>query len=205
MEENLIRVLIADDTAIGLEGIKSILRTAEKEIRVIGETDSIVSVTRLVRELSPDILIIDLRWYGDESAGWIKIREVKEQDPNQKVIAVTAYEKLIPDARKSGADEVITKNFRREDLINLIRELAARDTSRKPESVNLAPTQDLLSPREIEVLELLATGLSDKEIADALNISVNTVKNHDKSILQKLHVENRFKAVIKAREYGILK
>jgi len=100
---------------------------------------------------------------------------------------------------------VITKNFRREDLINLIRELAARDTSRKPESVNLAPTQDLLSPREIEVLELLATGLSDKEIADALNISVNTVKNHDKSILQKLHVENRFKAVIKAREYGILK
>jgi len=147
MEENLIRVLIADDTAIGLEGIKSILRTAEKEIRVIGETDSIVSVTRLVRELSPDILIIDLRWYGDESAGWIKIREVKEQDPNQKVIAVTAYEKLIPDARKSGADEVITKNFRREDLINLIRELAARDTSRKPESVNLAPTQDLLSPR----------------------------------------------------------
>ena len=205
MEENLIRVLIADDTAIGLEGIKSILRTAEKEIRVIGETDSIVSVTRLVRELSPDILIIDLRWYGDESAGWIKISEVKEQDPNQKVIAVTAYEKLIPDARKSGADEVITKNFRREDLINLIRELAARDTSRKPESVNLAPTQDLLSPREIEVLELLATGLSDKEIADALNISVNTVKNHDKSILQKLHVENRFKAVIKAREYGILK
>ena len=108
MDKNLITVLIADDTQIALEGLRSILKTAD-DIQLVGETDSIFSVPRLVREHSPDVLIMDLKWDTDESLGWIKIREIKDKYPELKIIAVTAYEALIPLARKAGADEVLTK------------------------------------------------------------------------------------------------
>ena len=203
MEKKQITILIADDTTVAREGLKAILETAS-DIRIVGETDSVFSIPRLVEQLSPDVLLMDLKWYGDQSVGWIKIREIKEINHKIKIIAQTAYEELIPDARNSGADEVITKSIRREELLDVIRNVAARKVGRQPESPTMSK-QDILSPREIEVLRLLDKGLSDKELSNALGIEVNTVKNHVKNILQKLNVPNRRKASIKAREEGLLK
>src|SRR3990170_1563135 len=132
MQEQPITVLIADDTEVARDGLRAMLRTAD-HIQVVGETDSIFSVSRLIQELSPDVLLLDLKWYSDRSVGWIKIREVKEIDPEIKIIAITAYEELIPDARKAGADEVLTKNFRREELLDLIKSVMVRKVSRHPE------------------------------------------------------------------------
>jgi DNA-binding NarL/FixJ family response regulator len=203
MEKKVIQVLIADDTDISRAGLRDILETA-KDIVLVGETDSVYAIPRLIDELSPDVLIMDLKWYDDESAGWIKIGEVKKENPELKLIAITAYPNLIADARKAGADQVVTKSLKREELLNLIRNVArSKKSPHSPDAASLH-TPDQLSRREIEVLSLIDKGLSDKEISQALNIQVNATKNHVKNLRQKLNAENRRKASIKARELGIL-
>lgn len=202
MDENVINILIADDTQIGLEGLRAMLKTAN-DIRLVGETDSIFSIPKLIREHSPDLLIMDLKWDTNESIGWIKIREIKDKYPELKVIAVTAYEALIPNAHKAGADEVLTKNFTIDELIGIIHDLVSNQSFSKSNNIDIK-FLEVLTPKELEVLNLLKKGLSDKEITSVLSIKLNTVKNHVKSILQKLGVENRRKAVIKAEEQHII-
>jgi len=204
MENKKTRVLIAEDTEIGRRGLRDMFETAD-DILLVGETDSVHSIPRLIQELSPDVLLMDLKWYDDDSAGWIKIREIKRETPEIKVIAITAYPNLKAEAWKAGADQVITKNLRRDDLLDLIRTVSLRKTSSQYEDSSPREHQSQLSPRELEVVILLDKGLSDKEISKALNIEVNTVKNHVKSILQKLNCENRRKASTKAREFGLIK
>ena len=204
MERKKTRVLIAEDTEIGRRGLRDMFETAA-DILLVGETDSVHSVPRLIQELSPDVLLMDLKWYDDESAGWIKIREIKRETPGIKIIAITAYPNLTSEAWKAGADQVITKNLRRDELLELIRTVSLRKESIQYDDPVPRGYQDQLSPREMEVLTLLDKGLSDKEISKALNIEVNTAKNHVKSILQKLNSENRRKASAKARELGIIK
>ncbi len=203
MEKNKTRVLVAEDTEIGRRGIRDMFETAE-DIVLAGETDSVHSVPRLVQELAPDVLLLDLKWFDDEAAGWIKIRELKQSHPELKIVAITAFPELGLEAWKQGADQVVSKNLRREELLEVLRTVNLRKAApEREESLgNQRPAQ--LSPRELQVLELLDKGLSDKEISEALSIEVHTTKNHVKSILQKLNVENRRKAAIKAREQGIL-
>jgi DNA-binding NarL/FixJ family response regulator len=203
MDTKRITVLVAEDTDMGRIGLRNMLATA-KDIQIVGETNSVYSVGRLIKELSPDLLLMDLRWYDDDSAGWIQIREIKRENPELKVIAITAYPNLIADAWKAGADQVVSKNLRLEELLELIRTVSVRTTLFPAETGNAHGFQDQLSPRELEVLMLIDKGLTNKEIAQALNIEVNTTKNHVKSILQKFNVDNRRKACIKARELGLL-
>lgn len=203
MERKKIRVLIAEDTEIGRKGLRGMFETAE-DIVLVGETDSVYSVPRLIKELSPDILLLDLKWYDDETVGWIKIREIKREMPEIKIIAITAYPNLMSEAWKSGADQVVTKNLKLDELLELIRTVFLKKSIVLNE---MSPKEiyDTISRRELEVLILLDKGLSDKEISQALNIEVNTAKNHVKSILQKLNCENRRKASAKAKELGIIK
>jgi DNA-binding NarL/FixJ family response regulator len=203
METKRITVLVAEDTDVGRIGLRNMLLTA-KDIQIVGETNSVYAVSRLIKELSPDLLLMDLRWYDDDAAGWIQIREVKRENPEVKVIAITAYPNLITDAWKAGADQVVSKNLRLEELLELVRTVSARNVSLPAEDKGVHGFQDQLSPRELEVLGLLAQGLTDKEISTALGIQVNTTKNHVKNILQKLNASNRRKAVVIAREKGHL-
>ena len=202
MQRKRIRVLIADDHEIARRGLKDMFETAE-DILLVGETDAVHSVPRLILQFSPDVLLIDLKWVDDESAGWMKISEIRREYPGLKIVAITAHPNLTSDAWKAGADQVVTKSLRREDLLELIRTVSVRNGIRQPE----APRDlfDQLSRREMEVLQLIDKGYSDKEISKVLNIRVNTTKNHVKNILQKLGAENRRKACIKAKELGILK
>lgn len=206
MDAKQITILLADDTLIGRSGIRVVLETAD-DIEIIGEVEKNAHETlRKVKNLSPDIVLMDLKWFGDETAGWTAIKEIKSTHPGVKVIAVTAYEHLIKDARLAGADAALTKDFTLEQLLSLIRELAARKESF---TVPISPTGstllDDLTPREQEVLNLLPKGSSDKEIAKILTIAENTVKNHVSSILSKLDAKNRTQAVSIARELGLLR
>jgi DNA-binding NarL/FixJ family response regulator len=204
MERKHIHVLVADDTDIARIGLRNMLLTA-KDIQVIGETDSVYSISRLIEELSPDLLLIDLRWHDDDSAGWMQIREIKKENSEIKVIAMTSYPNLIADAWKAGADQVVSKNLRLEELLELIRTIFERNESLPLKSGTFhGGLQDQISPRELEVLKLIDKGFSDKEISTKLSIQVNTAKNHVKSILEKLNAGNRRKAVIIAREHGII-
>jgi len=195
-----IKVLLADDTLIAREGWKAVLKTAG-DIEVVGEADSAHETVRKVLEQAPDVVLMDLKWHGDPTAGWSAIKEIKASRPEVKVIAITAYEDLIADARRAGADAALLKTFSREQLLRLIRELAARERS-FPAPEPRQSLLDLLTPREMEVLKLLAEGCTDREIAHALTIAESTVKNHVSNILSKLGVKNRTQAARIVHEMG---
>lgn len=202
MEKKPVRVILADDTLIAREGWKIILSTS-KDIQVIGEAENIPDVVKKVRELSPDVLLMDLRWFGDETAGWSTIRTIKSSQPQIRVIAITAYENLIKDARRAGADAALTKTFSRDELLEQIREVMAQKAN-LPKDPTIAWENEALTPREMEALELVKQGYKDKEIAENLNIAESTAKNHVKSIIAKLGAKNRTHAVSLARERGII-
>lgn len=202
MVTNLIRVMLADDTLIAIEGWKAILSTS-KDIAIVGEAQTIQETKQKVRQLLPDVLLMDLKWQGDKTAGWITIGEIKATHPKIKVIAITAYEDLILDARRAGADAALTKTFTRDELIGLIKELA--DQQIDPPQTRLMETYtETLTGREIDVVKLMETGCTDREIAENLGIAVSTAKNHVKNIISKLNAKNRTHAVNLAREKGFI-
>lgn len=200
--EQKIKILLADDTLIAREGWKRILETAS-DMEVVGEAKSAVETKRKVRELQPDVLLMDLLWFGDESAGWSVIREIK-QESKVKIIAVTAYENLIRDARLAGADSALLKTFTLEELLTEIREQASQPQSDPPPFPPVGKAE-VLTKRELQVLALLREGHSDKDIARLLSIAKATAKNHVKNILGKLNAKNRTQAVLLAREMGYLR
>jgi DNA-binding NarL/FixJ family response regulator len=202
MKAKSIKVLLADDTLIAREGWKKILETAD-DIVVVGEVTLAHETPHKVLELQPDILLMDLKWFGDDTAGWTAIKEIKSSFPSTKVVAVTAYENLIHDARMAGADAALTKTFTRDDLLGLIRELAARSFNfQVPETKN---THAELTTREHEVLLLMAKGYSDRDIADTLGIAATTAKNHVKKVLDKLGAKNRTQAVAFGRDSNLIR
>lgn len=196
-----INVFLADDTLIAREGWKRILETANN-ISVVGEATTTIDVTKKIEELQPDIVLMDLRWFGDDTAGQATIREIRTLSKNTKIIAITAYENLIQGARNAGANAALTKTFTREELLNLINDLASREnTVPSPEPSNFSGN---LTERELEVLESLSKGYSDKEIANMLGIATTTVKNHVRNLREKMGAKNRTQAVNIARETGVL-
>lgn len=198
-----IKVLLADDTLIAREGWKRILETAG-DMEVVAEAKTASETERLVREFKPDVLLMDLQWFGDDDAGWVSIIEIKKRH-KVRVIAVTAYENLIKAARRAGADSALLKTFSRDELLNEIREQYARPAKTLEVSPFLQQqVVNILTDREMQVLQLLGDGHSDKEIAKMLTIALATAKNHVKKIIEKLEAKNRTHAVSIAREMGIL-
>lgn len=199
-----IKVFLADDTLIAREGWKKILETSS-DIDVVGEGETAAMTIEMVDKLLPDVLLMDLLWFGDDTAGSRAIREIKQKHGAKiRIIAVTAYEKLAADARRAEADSVLEKTFTREQLLNEIHAQANRfeDATNTPLR---SSTHMALTDRELQVLPLIEEGHSDKEIAKLLGVAPTTAKNHVKSILEKLNAKNRTQAVSIARENGLLK
>ena len=136
-----IRVLIADDTLIGREGLKKIL-ASEQGIVVVGEVEVAHDLPRQVRLLQPDVLITDLSWSGDESAGGSAIAKIKQIAPAIKIIALTAYPHLIIEARSRGADAALLKGFSKVELIETIRAVHTLDDF--PAPARIAPDQPMI-------------------------------------------------------------
>lgn len=204
MEEK-IRILIADDTAIAREGLIRLLSDTP-DIEIVGQAPNIFAVISSVKELKPDVLLLDLKWFGDETVGISAIDAVLQGSPKTRILAMTVYDQLIAQARAAGAHLAITKDFSRDQLLDQIRGLF-KGGDLLPVHINNRPETKLEEPltdREKDVLALMAEGLSDREIAEKLIISLNTEKNHVQSILGKLAAENRTRAVIVALRMGLI-
>jgi DNA-binding NarL/FixJ family response regulator len=208
MSTEVINVLIADDTLIAREGLKSILEGV-RGIQVIGEASSAQEAVQMAMELRPHVVLMDLIWHGDDTAGVEATRQIVRNVSDSKVLVVTVYPQLISKAREAGATAAIEKGFSKDDLVNLIRHVhrtqqftVARFGDDVANTIGLPP-QEALTPREEQVLQLLVEGNAVREIARDLGIAPSTVKNHVQSIYGKLQVSNRAEAVRKAMRAGI--
>lgn len=209
MGNDVIRVLIADDTLIAREGLKTILEGV-RGLQVIGEASSAQEAVQLAQEHKPHIVLMDLLWHGDDTAGIEATRQITQHTPDCKVLVITVFQHLISKAREAGATAALEKGFSKDDLINLIRHVhrtqqftVARFGDNVANTIGLPP-MEALTPREEQVLQLLVQGKAVRQIALELGIAPSTVKNHVQSIYGKLQVSNRAEAVHKAMRAGIV-
>ena len=201
-----IRVMIADDTDIAREGMKRIL-AEETDMEIVGEGATVHETIQKVHELRPDILLLDLKWFGDETAGIEMIKRLISEVPETKIIAITIYPHLIEPARKAGALVALMKEVPKQQLIDEIRSVYAVPPPPPPSPQAVTPPitpLEELTERELEVLALMAEGKTDKQIARALDIAESTAKNHVSNILGKLNVSNRAGAVAAAYQLGLI-
>jgi len=209
------RLLLVDDHALFREGLASLF-AYEADLEVVGQAGDGDSALAQVRQLRPDIVLMDIDLPGAD--GIVVTRQLKAEFPETVVAMLTVHDatdKLI-EAVKAGAQGYLVKSIRSVELLDQLRGLtrgeaaiSRRMAARILEEFRRAPEDPLeadkpeqqLTPRELEVLELVATRLPNKEIAARLVISEHTVKNHIKNILAKLHLRSRREAA----EYGASK
>lgn len=211
------RVLIADDQELIREGLEDLLEPVET-ISVIGSAENGREAMALAAELEPDVILMDIRMPvldGVEAAKQIKINR-----PNIKVIMFTTFKDIeyVTEALSFGAEGYLLKAIDPEDLIAAIHLISHGGTLISKEIAQLlitnihssktadANTQSSysLSPREIEVLALVAEGLNNQEIASELFLSQGTVKNYISAIYSKLETSDRIKAANKAKREGLI-
>lgn len=208
-----IRVLIVDDHTIVRKGIKALL--AEKsDIQVIGEADNGLDAIALSKELEPDVVLMDLLM--PKMDGIDATRQITARQPKVRVLVLTSFvgdEKIFP-AIKAGALGYLLKDSEPTELIQSIYRVYRGEPSLHPiiarkmmkeilEQPSTKSTSESLTAREIEVLQLLAKGLSNDEIAAQLVISEVTVRTHISHLLAKLHMANRVQATLYALREGI--
>jgi DNA-binding NarL/FixJ family response regulator len=211
-----VRVVLVDDDDLMRAGLRSVL-SSDETIEVVGDAgDGREAVTR-IRELHPDLVLMDIRMPNLD--GISATREVLSAAPDVKVVVLTTFEQddYIFDALSAGASGFLLKRTQPEELIAAIHTVADGDSllspsvtrrvidrmASQPTPVAASRRLDELTPREREVLELIARGLSNREIAEAFVIEESTVKTHVKRILMKLRLRDRVQAVIFAYEHGL--
>jgi len=193
-----ITVLLADDHEVVREGLRlALLRSPH--IRVVGEAPDGETAVTLAERRRPDVIVMDLRMPGMD--GIEATEEIMRRLPDAKVLIFTAYSEraLLQRGLESGARGYILKEAPHETLLRAIEKVAAGETFVDP-SLMAALTQsrggtDVLTPREREILQLLADGLSNADVAGQLFISQETVKSHVRHILTKLEADTRTQAV----------
>jgi DNA-binding NarL/FixJ family response regulator len=217
MSAGAVRVLLVDDDDLMRAGLAAVL-SSDKTIDAVGEASDGRRALEQVRALGPDVVLMDVRM--PDLDGIAATREVVAAFPDAKVVILTTFEQddYIFGALNAGASGFLLKRTSPEELIAAIHTVAAGDSLLSPSvtkrviervaqqpAAELAPDQRLehLTPREREVLEQVARGLSNGEIAAELVIEESTVKTHVKRILMKLRLRDRVQAVIFAYESGV--
>ncbi len=212
-----ITVLIVDDHAVVRQGIKAFLAT-QPDIEVLGEAASGEEAIRMVEKHVPDVVLMDLVMPGMD--GVEATREIRRISPRTQVIVLTSYhddEHIFP-AIRAGALSYLLKDVGPDDLADTVRKAARGEAILHPRvaarviqelhglSGSETPTPfSELTERELEVLRLIAEGLSNAEIAERLVISEKTVKSHVSNILSKLHLADRTQAAVYAWRRGLMR
>ena len=213
-----IRILIVDDHTVVRDGLAAMMGRVS-DFAVIGEASNGLEAVDKTLKLRPDVVLMDLRM--PEMSGVDAMRRIGNEDPSIKFIVLTTYDtdEYIFDAIEAGAKGYLLKDASRDELFNAIRAVHRGESQIEPgvgakvldRLVQLSRQRsepdpaDVLSQREVEVLQLIAKGSANKEIAASLSISESTVKTHVANIFQKLDVNHRTEAVTQALQKGIIK
>ena len=209
-----IKVMITDDHPVVREGLSAMLKK-ESDIQVVGEAENGTVAINKARELQPDIILMDLRM--PEVDGVEAMHQIRSENPDIKFIVLTTYDndEYIFKGIEAGARAYLLKDAPREELFKAVRAVyrgeslieptvASKVLDRFAELSRQSQAPEELSERELEVLNLMAKGAANKEIAASLYISESTVKTHIQSIFQKLGVSDRTEAVTAALQKGII-
>ncbi len=208
-----IRILAADDHAVVREGLRALIDT-EPGMELVGEASDGAEAVGRAQAIQPDVVLLDLvmpRKSGIEAIG-----EIRQAAPGARILVLTSFaedDKVFP-AIKAGAEGYLLKDASPDDLLRAIREVHRGEPSMHPtiarklmlelqRSSDLPLTEDPLTEREVEVLGLVAQGLTNQEIADRLYVSERTVRTHVSNILSKLHLANRTQAALYALRKGL--
>lgn len=210
-----ITLLIVDDHQLVRQGVRAFLQT-QTDLSVVGEAESGQEALKLTSQHVPDVILMDLVMPGDID-GVEATRQVKNTSPHTQVVILTSYhedEHIFP-AIRAGAISYVLKDIAPDDLADAIRKAARGEAVLNPNVAarllqEMRGDQDYLpnpftelSDREMEVLRLIADGLSNADIAGSLVISEKTVKSHVSNILSKLHLADRTQAAVFAWREGI--
>jgi DNA-binding NarL/FixJ family response regulator len=200
------RVLIAEDHFVTRTGIKAIL-SAERDLEIVAEAETGAAAIAAFRAKRPDVAIVDLKL--PDINGVDVIKAIRAEFPDARIVVLTATEgsEGVYRAMQAGARAYLLKDAKGSALVHAMHEVMAGKRVMPPEvAATLAeriPQSDL-SPREIEVLRLVASGKSNKRVADELKLSEATVRTHVSNILAKLGADDRTQAATEALKRGIL-
>ena len=208
-----VRILIADDHAVVREGLRTLIGS-EPGLELVGEAIDGEEAVRQARSLNPDVILMDL--VMPRKGGLEAIGEITDENPDSRILVLTSFaddDKVFP-AIKAGALGYVLKDSLPEQLLQAIHDVARGVSSLHPtialklireinQPSDLPPVVDPLTKREVDVLKLVAQGLSNQQIAERLIISEWTVRKHVHNILDKLHLANRTQAALYALREGL--
>ena len=209
----LIRILIADDHAIVREGLRALIAT-EPGLELVAEAADGLEAVDKTRTSKPDVILLDMMMPRKDGLG--AIQDIIRENPEARILVLTSFaedEKVFP-AIKAGALGYLLKDSSPQELLAAIQNVYRGEASLHPTIARklmrelnqppvLPPTTDPLTEREVDVLRLVAQGLSNDDIADKLVVSERTVRTHVSHILDKLHLANRTQMALYAVREGI--
>ncbi len=208
-----LRIVLVDDHAIVRQGLRSILER-EEDMRVVGEATTAAEARAVIDRLRPDIVLLDLKLStGSDTEGLAVCSELTERYPDIGVLVLTTFldDALVLEAIHRGAKGYVIKDVDTSELVSSIRAVArnesafdSRSASVMVRSIRTAPDEPALTEREQGVLELLAHGLSNRDIGRRLFISETTVKFHVRNLMRKLSASSRAEAVYEASKMGLI-
>lgn len=213
--DDTIRVLIADDHQLFRDGLRALLLSAD-DMEVVGEASNGKEAVQLASESGPDVVLMDLQM--PELDGIEATRALSEANPEVNVLMVTMFEddQSVFAAMRAGARGYVLKGAKHDEMLRAIRAVGSDEAIFSPgiasrmmtfftaNRATATPEEfSELTERERQVLDLVAQGQANADIADTLSISVKTVRNHVSNILNKLQVTNRAQAAIRAKDAGL--
>ena len=210
-----LKVLIADDHKLFRQGLISLMKTRDDLVEIVGEAQSGKESVEMAQRLQPDLILLDI--YMPDGGGLQAAREIRDMMPEIAIVMLTSSEldEHLQEAVRIGVQGYLLKDLDAGELFSLLsgieegeaamtRSMAARLLKNVAKASNNISEKESLTEREIDVLRNVARGESNQEIAENLQIAVNTVKTHIKNILAKLQVDNRTQAAAYAIRTGII-
>jgi two-component system response regulator NreC len=210
-----IRILIADDHVVVRSGLRALLET-DPELEVVGEAANGTDTLRMSEELTPDMILLDITMPPEN--GIVTAKQLKEKRPGVIVLFLTMHEdeSLLHEALRAGASGYVIKRAEESEIIQAIHATSNGDIYVHPSMTRALLHQPVtaerrrgepvvaLTPRELDVLRLLAKGNTNRQIADLLDLSIRTVENHRANLMGKLGLVSRVELVNYAEEHHLL-